>query len=196
MKKFCFLFLCLLVGCATITKGSKQSVAITSNVDGATIYLDGEKVGTTPYNGLLSKNKEELRIEKEGYRNTTIILSKSLEGMFWANIIIGGTLGSSTDFATGAAYAYMPATYHVELKAETSSSEDFNQRLKVRKFAMVYIDDISKDLGNGQGESLSTLISYMGLEDSPEIVTSKIGNALNEAKGDQVQFGRKIIELM
>ena len=49
MKKLCFLFLGLLIGCATITKGSKQTVAITSNVDGATLYLDGEKIGVKSY---------------------------------------------------------------------------------------------------------------------------------------------------
>ena len=93
----------------------------------------------------MPKGQQEIRVEKEGYRTTTLVLSKSLEGIFWGNIIIGGTLGSITDFATGAAYAYAPATYHVEMKANGTSQIEFERRMTVRKFAMIFIDEISQD---------------------------------------------------
>ena len=98
-----------ITSCATIATGTTQLVTINSNVDGATVSLDGVNVGKTPFTGEIKKNGKVVTIEKEGYKTYTIALSSSLEGLFWGNIIIGGTLGSITDFASGAAYKYAPA---------------------------------------------------------------------------------------
>lgn len=179
-------------GCATIVAGTTQSMSITSNVDGAEIYLDGEKIGTTPFNGPVKKNGKELRLEMRGYRTSTVVLSKTLEGMFWGNIIIGGTLGSITDFASGAAYAYAPATYQVDLKSAGVSMDQFNQQVAVRKFAMLFIDEISRDLAVGDGDHLSALSNLVS-PDNATVGVEVVRSALSDSRGDQVLFGRAMV---
>lgn len=180
------------VGCATIVAGTTQSMSITSNVDGAEIYLDGEKIGTTPFNGPVKNNGKELRLELRGYRTSTVVLSKTLEGIFWGNIIIGGTLGSITDFASGAAYAYAPATYQVDLKADGVSMDQFNRQVSARKFAMLFIDEISRDLAAGSGDHLSALSRLIAPEDSAAGL-DVVRSALRNSGGDQVLFGRAMV---
>ena len=185
----------LAYGCASIVSGTSQTITITSNVDGAGIYLDGQQVGTTPFTGKVKKNKESLRVEQAGFRTGTITLSKTLDAMFWGNIIIGGTLGSSTDFATGAAYSYAPATYHVELKADGVSMIQFRQQLAVRKFAMIYIDEISRDLATGEGDYLTALVTLLEVEDRA-FAANEIRAALEASHGDQLRFGRNVLDLI
>jgi hypothetical protein len=180
------------VGCATIVAGTTQSMSITSNVDGAEIYLDGEKIGTTPFNGPVKKNGKELRLELRGHRTSTVVLSKTLEGVFWGNIIFGGTLGSITDFASGAAYAYAPATYQVDLKADGVSMDQFNRQVSARKFAMLFIDEISRDLAAGSGDHLSALSGLIAPENSAAGL-DVVRSALRNSGGDQVLFGRAMV---
>lgn len=176
-------------------KGTEQTVTINSNVDGAEIYLEGIMIGKTPFVGSIKKNKDALRIEKEGYKTYTVSLSKSLEPIFWGNIITGGTLGSITDFATGAAYSYSPSSYQVEMFKEGESEAAFLQRLELRKYAMVYVTDISVDLGNEGGDHLETLIKLADLpynKESIELVRSKF----ELSNGDEVKFGKEITTLI
>ena len=152
-------------------------------------------VGTTPFVGDIKKNKAALTIQKEGYKTYTLSLSKSLEPMFFGNIITGGTLGSITDFATGAAYTYSPSSYQIEMYKDGESSTAFLQRLEVRKYAMLNITDISADLGNGDGEYLQTLIE---LADKPYNNDSKqiVSEAFEMSHGNEVVFGKHITDLI
>ena len=186
----------LFTGCATITKGTSQEISISSNVDGATLYLDGEMIGKTPFYGKVKKNKKLITVELDGYKTETIALSKGLTGMFWGNIITGGTTGSITDFASGAAYEYSPATYQVDLKSDTQSSLEYEQQLAVRKFSMIYIDQISLDLVAGEGEYLSAIIEILDAQDNSTATTDRIRAAMESSGGDQVSFGEAMVNLI
>ena len=182
-------------GCASIVKGKNQTITVTSNVDGAEVLLDGQRLGTTPFTGLAPKNKQMLVVQKAGYQTANVSLSKTLEPIFWGNIIIGGTLGSITDFATGAAYQYAPATYQVELKAASQSEVDFEAQVRLRGFAMIYIDEIAQDLGRGTGDHLAALLTLLNAERAQPVDASVVRVALTESRGDAVSFGRRIIDL-
>lgn len=187
----------LAAGCATVMTGTTQLMTINSNIDGATLYMDGQEIGTTPFTGTVPKNKETLRVEKDGYRSETVALSKTLVPNFWGNIIIGGTLGSITDFATGAAYSYAPATYQVELRAEEQSSLDYQQQLVVRKFAMVYIDEIARDLGRDVGgphlDGLVRLLRKCGNETASR---GDVEPALTNSRGRPQAFGEHVVSMI
>lgn len=185
----------LFTSCATITTGTTQLVTITCNAEGADVYLDGIAVGTTPFTGEIDKNGKVITIEKEGYKKHTIALSTSLEGIFWGNIIIGGTLGSITDFASGAAYKYSPASFQVELYPDSMALNDFKKRYELRKFAMVNMSNISIDLSNNAGHYLNSLLHLANL-DKNENSYKIIKDILIKSKGDQVTFGKNIIELL
>ena len=182
-------------GCATIVKGRNQTITVNSNVEGAEVFIDGQRLGTTPFVGLAPKNKQMLVVSKTGYQTANIALSKTLEPIFWGNVIIGGTLGSITDFATGAAYTYAPASYQVDLKAAGQSDADFEAQVKLRGFAMIYIDEISRDLGNGSGDHLAALLSLLNADQPRHVDAAQVRTALTRSRGDQVRFGREIIAL-
>mgnify|MGYP006102809235 CR=1 FL=1 len=185
----------VITSCATIASGRTQVVTVGSNVDGADIFLDGVSVGTTPFTGELRKGGNNLRIEAQGYESQTVSLSRSLEPVFWGNIIIGGTLGSITDFAAGSAYQYQPATYQVELRSSDQDLADFNEQLVLRKFSMLYADEISRDLGQGGGEHLEALVGLLSENNDRDITISDIQLALQRSQGDLFEFGENVLVL-
>lgn len=188
--------LVLLAGCATIVKGTTQTITVTSNVDGASVYLDGMKIGTTPFAGPVPKSKGILSVEKPGYTKNTLALSTSIEPMFWGNIITGGTLGSITDFASGAAYQYAPAAYQVDLKPEAQAQADFERAVAARKFAMVYVDSIAADLARGSGDHLSALLALVNGGARGGADAGAIRRALAASSADPVRFGDEVVGLL
>jgi hypothetical protein len=186
----------LAAGCATIMKGKTQSISVSSNVDGADVLLDGQKIGTTPFTGPVEKGKDALTIQKSGYKTATVVLSKSLEPIFWGNIITGGTLGSITDFASGSAYQYAPATYQVDLKAEGQAQADFERRVAARKFAMIYLDQIASELAKGSGDHLNALLSLVNGGNQGVSDASTIRRALITSDADPVRFGHEVVSLI
>ncbi len=186
----------VLASCATVASGRTQVVSVSSNVRGAELFLDSEKIGTTPFTGAVPKGKSTLRVEAPGYTSETLSLSKTLDPLFWGNIIIGGTLGSITDFATGAAYQYAPASYQVELQSEGQPEEAFRQQLVVRKFAMVYIDEISRDLSGGSGEYLSALLDLINEDEQVAVGFDEIRAAMEASRGFPIEFGNEVVALL
>lgn len=186
----------VIAGCATIASGTTQMVSVSTNVDGAELYLDGEKIGTTPFTGALPKNKSTMRVEAEGYRSETLSLAKSIDPLFFGNIIIGGTLGSITDFATGAAYQYAPASYQVELQEAGQSEQAFRAQTATRKFAMIYIDEISRDASAGGGEYLDALVQIMSEYGGADVGAADVVEALETSRGHTVLFGHEVVELL
>ena len=49
--------LIIFTSCASIFKGTSQTINFDSSPSGATVFLDGERVGVTPLNLSLKKNK-------------------------------------------------------------------------------------------------------------------------------------------
>lgn len=180
------------LGCATIMKGSKQVLTINCNVDGASIFLDGKKIGVTPFRGKVKKNKNSLEIRAEGYKTYYIALSTKIEPMFLGNIIFGGVFGSTTDFASGAAYQYAPASYQVDLRADGMSSNKFNQRANLKKFAMINISNIAKNIAQNEGPYLSTLLTLAQLEEN-DFNKNLIRQNFDKSQGDQVLFGKLMV---
>jgi hypothetical protein len=120
MKKIYFALAVLVFasGCATIIKGTSQTVSINSNVTGADVIVNGEPVGQTPFTGPIKrKSGTTVTVKKEGYQTKTITLTTEVESIFWGNIIFGGFFGSTTDLTTGAMYYYAPATLEIDLNS-------------------------------------------------------------------------------
>lgn len=184
-----------LTGCATITTGTTQLVTITCNVEGATIKLDGQFIGKTPFTGEIEKNCNIITIEKKGYKTHTIALSTTLEGLFWGNIITGGTVGSITDFASGAAYKYSPASFQVELYSDKISMLEYRKIFELRKFAMLNMSNIAIDLSNNSGFFLESL-TYLAKLDDKANASDIIREKLIASDGDQLRFGNLMVDLL
>src|SRR3974390_1162723 len=113
MRKLVVLaFVFLLFGCATITKGTTQSVAIdTPGVPGATCTIQtqsGPRAVTTPGNVVLDKGSSPLPIQctKACYLIGSSIIPSNAEAMAAGNVIFGGFIGLGVDAATGAMNKY------------------------------------------------------------------------------------------
>jgi hypothetical protein len=184
-------------GCASIVKGRSQTITVSSNVDGAEVFLDGQKIGTTPYVGIVTKNKGTLMVQKPGYKTVNVSLSKTLEPIFWGNIITGGTLGSITDFASGSAFQYAPASYQVDLRPDGPTAEgEFERRAAARRFAMTYLDRISADLAQGSGDHLNALLAIVNGDRAGRADADSIRKALVTSEADPVRFGNQVVELI
>lgn len=103
----------LLSACATITKGTTQTIAVnTPGVVGATCTLSSSAVGThvivTP--GIIdlpkSKDAVAVRCVKPCYQDGAGVIASNLEGMTAGNIIAGGVIGLGVDAASGAMNRY------------------------------------------------------------------------------------------
>ena len=86
-KSFTITILLLFV----LIAGCSSTTIISSDPNGATLYIDGMKVGKTPYTYTDSKivgSRTPLKFAKEGYKDLQVILSKDEKADVGA--IIGG----------------------------------------------------------------------------------------------------------
>ena len=103
----------LLAGCATITKGTTQSVAVnTPGVTGAQCTLTSAKIGTkvvsTPATIVLDKGSDNVSVmcKKECYQDASGIIASNTEAMAAGIVIGGGIIGLGVDAASGAMNRY------------------------------------------------------------------------------------------
>ena len=110
-------------GWATIVSGIKggDTINFASNVSGVEVYLNDVRVGTigdSNFSIKLKRSKEDqvFKFAKAGYPQQTITLSKKRDTLYWANIVYGGSIGSSVDsWTTGADMQYSPNYYYIEM---------------------------------------------------------------------------------
>jgi hypothetical protein len=101
-----------LLGCATITKGTTQVVAIdTPGVPRAVCTINtqsGPKQVATPGTVVLAKSSASLPITctKQCYLNGVSIIRAGTEAMAAGNVILGGVIGLGVDAASGAMNKY------------------------------------------------------------------------------------------
>ena len=100
-------------GCATITKGTTQTVAIhTPGVTGAQCTLNSAAIGSkaivSPASLVLDKSADHIAIvcKKECYHDGSGIISSSTEAMAAGNLIAGGVIGLGVDAMSGAMNKY------------------------------------------------------------------------------------------
>lgn len=106
----------LLTSCASVLKGTDQSMTFTSEPVGAEVLLDGQSLGVTPLVVKLKKNKyDTVMIKLKGYKVLTRPVDKSYDGIALLNISWDS---STTDMITGAAYEYSPNTLFFNLEPE------------------------------------------------------------------------------
>ncbi|MFQ3621402.1 MAG: PEGA domain-containing protein, partial [Spirochaetales bacterium] len=77
------LFILLLGSCATLFKGTSQTISYSSEPTGAKVYVDGQYMGTTPFQLQMKVNRTyTIEFRKEGFENKTVVLSNSI-GAGW-----------------------------------------------------------------------------------------------------------------
>ena len=128
LLKLCLASSLVLAGCASVLSGKKQNINVDSNVQGASVYINGVKVGVTPFSGQIDRTQTaNLRVSKEGYRDKSLELNVGIEPVFWANIISGGPFASTTDYSTGSMWRVTPNIYNIDLQRLSSGRRNLKE---------------------------------------------------------------------
>ncbi len=112
-----------LLGCATLSGGTNETITINSVPSGATVTVDGGAVYTTPASISLSRKKEHLlTVEKAGYKKVIIAPSREFRGLS----TVGGNIlwllpGVIVDAASGAMYEFEDKNFTVTLEPDVAA---------------------------------------------------------------------------
>lgn len=131
-------------GCASIVSDSSYPVAIQSTPDFANFTITN-KSGTTVHSGVtptivtlkagagyFKSESYSIKVSKEGYLDKTFVLTSTLDGWYWGNILVGGLIGILiVDPITGAMYK-LPADVAINLDAATTANN--NQILTIASY--------------------------------------------------------------
>jgi hypothetical protein len=118
---FCLLATTIFVmnGCATIFKGSTDTVNFSSDPSGAKVYVNGSLMGTVPLQLELKSNQTyTIEFRKEGYENKTVVLNNSV-GAGWIILdVLFGLVPIIVDAATGNWYSLDQSHVNAALEAQ------------------------------------------------------------------------------
>ena len=108
------------IGCASITRGSKDTLVVNSDPNGAKVSLSIGLSGKTPCAFKVSrKGGFVVKIEKEGYETIELQVVGQISGGGAAgmagNVLLGGIIGAGVDAATGATKDLKPNPIDVKL---------------------------------------------------------------------------------
>jgi hypothetical protein len=117
MRALSLLPLALLAGCASITHGTSQSIAVDSNPRGASCTLNNGNgtyyIKETPASVTVQRSASALTVtcDKDGGYHGAATSDSHTKAMAFGNIIAGGIIGGAVDAGTGAAYDYPPSVF-------------------------------------------------------------------------------------
>jgi len=139
-----FSTLLMVSGCASIVSDSSYPVAIHSTPDASNFTITNRSgvmvhSGITPTivtlkagAGYFKSETYNIKVSKEGYTDKTFVLTSSLDGWYWGNILVGGLIGMLiVDPITGAMYK-LPADVSINLDSATTASN--NQILTIASY--------------------------------------------------------------
>ncbi len=103
-------------GCASVTRGWDEQIAVSSTPSGANAVVSGSSYPqpcVTPCSIKVKRSDEiSIAFEKEGYEPQVVNLSKELAATggaaFAGNILLGGLVGGVVDAASSAAMDHKP----------------------------------------------------------------------------------------
>ncbi len=101
------LVMCLGPGCATILNGPNQMVAFNSEPDGATVAVDGVKMGKTPCVLPVPRKGWDkiITFSKDGHKTVNYKLRNTLSGAVIANVLVP-IVGTVVDAISGRGGGY------------------------------------------------------------------------------------------
>lgn len=120
---------CVVSGCATITRGTTESLSIQSEPAGARVELSSGQTGVTPCSfELKRKNDLKVFLHKDGFDDVTVDVESKVAGAgatgMAGNVLIGGIIGVGVDAASGATKSLRPNPVHVHLVVRDAADAD------------------------------------------------------------------------
>ena len=116
-------------GCATITKGTQQTVTVNTDPTGAICNLTRDAkplavVNPTPGSIPVEKGRGTIAIicKRDGYLEAAGTMASEFQAMTFGNILFGGLIGIAVDAASGAMHEY-PSMVTITLIPELFDSD-------------------------------------------------------------------------
>lgn len=114
-----------MVGCASITRGTKEVFVVDSTPQDAEVRLSSGQVGRTPASFEVGRRDTlTVFVNKPGYKPRTLIVQSEVGGGGAAgmagNVLFGGIIGAGVDAGTGAMYEHKPNPLMVQLEPESA----------------------------------------------------------------------------
>jgi hypothetical protein len=128
-KTYILLMLSLsMVGCASITRGTKEVFVVDSTPQDAEVRLSSGQVGRTPASFEVGRRDTlTVFVSKPGYKSRTLIVQSEVGGGGAAgmagNVLFGGIIGAGVDAGTGAMYEHKPNPLMVQLEPESAPTK-------------------------------------------------------------------------
>lgn len=127
--------LMVFTGCATIVKGTTQTIPVSSDPSGADVTLDGLSYGQTPTTLEVKRKRNHLVvIEKTGFSPKSVPITKNVGGAVWGNILAGGLIGWGVDATSGAQYNLTPEVISVKLEPVTAENQNSESKVNNSEF--------------------------------------------------------------
>ena len=143
------LSICLVTGCATITRGTKDVLVVESNPPGANVRLSTGHSGKTPTTFKLARRENVIvEIDKKGYEPVEVHVQPHIEGGGAAgmagNVIFGGLIGAAVDAGTGAMYGLTPNPVRVDLQLIEGAAVEPRQDTDSVEVRLKNLDELKK----------------------------------------------------
>jgi hypothetical protein len=184
-------------GCATIISGSNQTLTVNTNVPGAQVLFNNIPIGVTPLIVSVKRGQEGvLSVQAPGYQPFQAPITKKVNGLFFVNILSGGTFGSTTDYTTGAMYAYEPDTYYVTLQPmglTPGGMAEWKRREEVRSFVLLNNEALATELAAGRGEYVDALVALLEVKAAERGAAVQRWQASYRASETAVAFADRMV---
>jgi hypothetical protein len=132
----CLALCAMLGGCASVTRGTTETISVSSTPSGAEAMVSGLEAPmtcTTPCAFVAKRSADiTVTVEKPGYETQIVPLTKDIPAAgaagFAGNILAGGLIGMGVDAATGAATDHRPNPVIVTLQPRMASPAPHSAR--------------------------------------------------------------------
>jgi hypothetical protein len=132
MRRLSMSILPVLAGCASISHGTTQQIAVTTEPPGATCTLSRQAlsiatIAETPGMALVQRDKRDIlaSCSKPGYQTAIRTLHSGVADSSFGNILAGGLIGVAIDSANGADNEY-PASVSIPLMPDPGDTGAVN----------------------------------------------------------------------
>ena len=200
MKRILVALAVLGSGCATLIGGTSQEMSFTTTPPEATVSIAGRTLGKTPMTVQIKKDSgDAVTFEKDGYKPVTMHLESGIEGWFWANLALGGLIGTTVDVASGAIHEYEQSSYIVTMEATGTGLIDgkvaLPENAKAKEFIVVAYPQIMKDLAARNGQYLDSLFEMLKIPADQRTEAARKIEALAGVYTTIPEFADHVIEL-
>ena len=186
-----------LAGCATIMSGKTQPLTFNSSPEGADVYVNGMKVGTTPITvEVRRKEGTVITLKKDGFQETTLQPREKSNPWLIGNLIWSyfSTTATTVDYVNDTNIEYTPDHFYSTLKpVEVSQLGSFYWNVTRSAFILHRYSHLTTELAKGSGENLSSLLALLRVDQADRNETVRELRTLAQTHSSAPGFTKAVL---